>query len=115
MLVWKRVGRDDHGDVVASAAIEGELHELRAGVGGRGRSCQRLRDRVVIDQVGQPVAAEEQAVAVLETQEIDVDIDVLVGAAERVRENVPRAETRGCRTPRASRSRRASERRCDPW
>ena len=35
-----------------------------------------------------PVAAEEQAVAVLEREEIDVDIHVLFGATERVRENV---------------------------
>ena len=68
---------DDHGDVVAPATIERELHD--SGRPARGSAGQRRRDRVVIDAVGQPIAAEQQAIAVLEAQQVDVDFDVLGG------------------------------------
>jgi hypothetical protein len=87
-ILWKRIARYDHGDVIASSAIERELDEVRAGVGRPTGSRERIGDRLVIDEVAEPVAAQEQTIAVLEAQQIDVDIDVLAGAAERVREDV---------------------------
>ena len=52
------------------------------------RAAERCRDRVVVDAVGQPIAAEQQAIAVFEAQQVDVDVDMLDGPAERVDQDV---------------------------
>ncbi len=54
---------DDGGDVVATAALVGEAHELAGGVGRVGEAAQHRRDAVLLDLVEQPVGAEQEPIA----------------------------------------------------
>ena len=63
---------DDDGDVVLAAAIQGQVDEGPAGLGGGGLATQLGRDRRVIDHVGQAVGAEQQPIAVGQLESPDL-------------------------------------------
>jgi hypothetical protein len=65
-----------HGDVVATPALVGEAHELVGRLVGLAQPAQHRLDLAVVDLVDQPVAAEEEAVALVGVDRLDVDLDV---------------------------------------
>ena len=80
--------RDDRRDVVAPSTVERELQESLADF-ARGQSAAKCGgEGVIIDAVGEPVAAEQQAIAILDAQQIDVHVDVPAAPAERVDQDV---------------------------
>ena len=87
----KPVRGHDHGHVVPPAGVERPLHESFARIAGPGRLHQNAGDRLVVNEVGQAIAAEQQAIAILELQPIGVHVNRLGGSAERVRQHVTMA------------------------
>ena len=64
---------DDDGDVVLATAIRGQADEGLAGLAGRDLATHLGRDRRVIDHLGQAVGAEQQSIAVGQSESPDIE------------------------------------------
>src|SRR3954452_18895172 len=78
------IPRDDHSDVVGSAAFEGQLDEAIARRRRVVCLTQDLGNSRIADGLAQTVGAEEQDIAVGDPEPVDLGLDSLARSADDV-------------------------------
>lgn len=73
-----------HGHVVPAASVECPVHQSAASVGSCVDALKHLSDRVVRDEIGHPISAEQDLIAVHQTQLAAIDLHETIPAAEDV-------------------------------
>ena len=83
------VGSDDHRHVVPPAGVERPLHESFTRIARPCRVQQDAGDRLVVHEVGQAVAAQQDAISIVELESVGVHLNIRAGSAEGIRQHVP--------------------------